>query len=92
MEGYLANFMSLIRPDLVKAMTEVVFMSACFSVVLVMLAIGMFAMNVASLVDRILPRKKVEKVSNKIGGSNLNWEWTRRLMFWRKDIKHNSIG
>jgi hypothetical protein len=62
-EEFIRNLVVTYVPEfMIRSMVQVMFISGCVSVILVMLSIGSFFMNMSSLVDRLLPIRKVEVV------------------------------
>lgn len=79
LEEYLKNLVTIyVAPEIIKSMVTILFISGVCSLVMVILSVGFFCMNIASLVDRILPVKKIDK---KISSTSFS---LRDLAFWKK--------
>ena len=62
-EEFIKNLIVTYVPDtLIRAMIQVIFLSGCLSIVLILLSVGRLCMSISDLVDRILPIKKSEVV------------------------------
>lgn len=62
-EEFIKNLIVTYVPDgLIRGMIQVIFISGCVSIILVLLSIGNFCINISSLVERILPTRKAEVV------------------------------
>ena len=73
----------LVPQNIIESMAMLLFVATCCSVMLIEIAIAMFIGNIASLIDRILPKEKVARVSNQTEASNKR-QWFKKLVFWKK--------
>ena len=79
LEEYLKNLVTIyVSPEMIKSMVTVLFITSACSLMLVILSVGFFCMNLASLVDRILPAKSKESTRSSARFS------LRDLAFWKK--------
>jgi hypothetical protein len=61
-EEFIRNLVVTYVPEfMIRSMVQVIFISGCVSVILVMLSIGSFFMNLSSLVNRVFVPRKVEE-------------------------------
>jgi hypothetical protein len=73
----------LIPNQIIISMATILFVGTCCAIVMIELSIAMFAVNVAHMVDRILPVKETGKASNSAEVGNKK-QFLDRLMFWEK--------
>lgn len=61
-EEFIRNLVVTYVPDtIIRSMVQVIFLSGCLAIVMVLLSIGSFFMNLSFLVNRIFSPKKVEE-------------------------------